>query len=702
MKKTLTCSLIALSVATVGPVFARPMTENDLASMKRLASPTASADGKVIAYQLQETDLSANKRRTDIYVAWGGITGDAGIKVASEPSSNEHDPAFSPDGKFLYFLSNKNGSDQLYRIDVASGPTVINPAGQQVSNFKTDISGFKLSPDGKKIAVWGDIARECGSFDCEKDGDTSKPGPGTGREYDELMVRHWDSWETPGNYSRIFTFGIGDDGKLYGSGHPLDEQMIKPGVPEKPQLVGDAPSKPMGGGEEISWGADSETVYYAMRLADKNEALSTNLDIYSSHQNYDTAENLTPANKATDTLPAASPDGKWLAWAAMARAGYEADQQVLMLQDLKTDKVVALTQKWDRSVDSIAWAPDSKSMFVTAQDVLDHPVFKIDLKGTVTRLTEAGSAHDVIPFKDGSVLYTMNSVAAANDLYLRDSKGAVRKLTDVNAAVEAEIDDVIVQRFDFAGANNDQVWGQITKPANATGKLPVAFIVHGGPQGSFGNGWSFRWNPRVMASQGYAVVSIDFHGSTGYGQAFTDAINKNWGGWPLEDLQKGLAAAGKIDAQVDTANACALGGSYGGYMMNWISGNWPDGFKCLVNHAGIFDLRAMAYETEELWFDQWDHGGPWTTRTDGEKWNPVNHVAKWKTPTLVIHGEKDYRIPYSQSLAAFTALQQQGVESKLLVFPDENHWVLKPQNSIQWHRAVFDWLGKHLKGGSAD
>jgi dipeptidyl aminopeptidase/acylaminoacyl peptidase len=695
MKKALTCSLIALSIAAVGPAFARPMTETDLATMKRLSAPTVSDDGKMVAYVVQETDLTANKRRSDIVIQ--KLDGKSTPRViGSEPGYNESDPAFSQLGQFLYFLSNKTGTSQLYRIGKVE-PGVANPQPEQVSNFKTDVAGFKLSPDGKKIAIWGDIARECASFDCEKDGDRSKPGPGTGREYDELMVRHWDSWETPGNYSRIFTFGIGDDGKLYGSGHPLDEQMIKPDAPVKPKLVGDAPSKPMGGGEEISWGADSETVYYAMRLADKNEALSTNLDIYSSHQNYDTAENLTPANKATDTLPSASPDGKYLAWAAMARAGYEADRQVLMLKELKTNKVVALTQKWDRSVDSIAWAPDSKSMFVTAQDVLDHPVFKIDLKGTVTRLTGAGSAHDVIPMKDGSILYTMNSVAAANDLYTRDTKGNVRKLTDVNASLEAEIDDVVVQRFDFAGANNDQVWGQITKPAGATGKLPVAFIVHGGPQGSFGNGWSYRWNPRVMASQGFAVVSIDFHGSTGYGQAFTDAINKNWGGWPLEDLQKGLTAAGKIDAQVDTANACALGGSYGGYMMNWIAGNWPDGFKCLVNHAGIFDLRAMAYETEELWFDQWDNGGPWTTRTDGEKWNPVNHVAKWKTPTLVIHGEKDFRIPYSQSLATFTALQQQGVESKLLVFPDENHWVLKPQNSIQWHRTVFDWLGKHLK-----
>ncbi len=685
MKKALICSIIALSVATAGPAFARPMTETDLATMKRLSSPTASPDGKTIAYQLQETDLSANKRQSDIYVSWLDMTTDAGVKIASEPGSNEHDPAFSADGKALYFLSNKSGSDQLYRIATNKGPLNLDPVAEQISDFATDVAGFKLSPDGKKIAVWGDIARDCPNFGCDKDGDTSKPGPGTGREYDALMVRHWDAWETPGNYSRIFTFDIGSGGKLTG-GKPMDAD-----------LIGDAPSKPMGGGEEIAWAPDSQSLFYTLRIADTDEAKSTNLDIYHADAATGAVHNATPKNAATDTLPAPSPDGKYLAYAAMARAGYEADRQVLMLRELATGTVKPLTQGWDRSVASIAWSPDSKAMYVTAQDVLDHPVFKVDLKGKVTRLTQAGNANDVIPFKDGSVLYTLNSVAAPNDLYHRDAKGNVRRLTDANAAVEAEIDDVVVQRFDFAGANNDQVWGQITKPAGVTGKLPVAFIVHGGPQGSFGNNWSFRWNPRVMAAQGYAVVSIDFHGSTGYGQAFTDAINKNWGGWPLEDLQKGLAAAGKIDAQVDTANACALGGSYGGYMMNWISGNWPDGFKCLVNHAGIFDLRAMAYETEELWFDQWDNGGSWTTRTDGEKWNPVNYVANWKTPTLVIHGEKDYRIPYSQSLAAFTALQQQGVESKLLVFPDENHWVLKPQNSIQWHRTVFDWLGKHLK-----
>jgi dipeptidyl aminopeptidase/acylaminoacyl peptidase len=680
MKTTLLLAAIVGTTALSTPALARPMTATDLATMKRLSAPAGSPDGMMVAYQLRETDLEANKGRTDLYLLKLGTTDPQPVKFASKPDKNEHDPAFAPDGKSIFYISNDSGSDQIWRYNIASGTAT------QASNFKAAVGGFKIAPDGKKIAVWGDVARNCPTFGCDTDGDTSKPGPGTGREYDQLMVRHWDAWETPGYYNRIFSFAIGSDGKLAGEGQPHDGTF-----------VGDAPSKPFGGADEVSWDSKSSRVFFAMRIADSKEAQSTNLDIYASPLSGGTV-NMTPGNKATDTNPAASPDGKYLAWAAMARAGYEADRHVLMLRDLKTGKMTALTDMWDRSVGALAWAADSKSILVTAQDVLETPLFRVDLNGKVSRLTERGSIAEFVPLKNGGVVYAINSIAAPSDLVYMDAKGKTTRLTNVNAGMFSALDPVNYQKFDFAGANGEQVFGQIVKPQNAAGKLPVLLLVHGGPQGSFNNNWSFRWNPAVMASQGYAVVTIDFHGSTGYGQKFTDSINKNWGGWPLEDLQKGMDAVAKIDTQLDTPNACALGGSYGGYMMNWIAGNWPDRFKCLVNHAGIFDLRAMAYETEELWFDQWDNGGPWTTRTDREKWNPVSHVAKWKTPTLVIHGEKDYRIPYSQGLAAFTALQQQGVESKLLVFPDENHWILKPKNSIQWHQTVFEWVGKHLKG----
>lgn len=681
MKQSFVASLalLALSTALSTPASARPMTETDLATLKRLAAPAVSPDGKLAAYQLQETDLSANRRRSDI---WLVATGDAAAvpqKIASKPDRNEHSPAFAPDGKSIWYISNESGSDQLWRHDLATGES------RQVSAFKTDVAGFKLSPDGKRVAVWGDIARDCAEFGCDADGDRSKPGPGTGRVYDELFVRHWDAWETPGNYSRIFAFEIGADGALSG-GKAMDGG-----------ITGDSPSKPMGGGEEIAWSADSQSVFFALRIADRNEPRSTDLDIYRTPASGGAAVNLTDGNDATDTLPAPSPDGKWLAWAAMARPGYEADRQVVMLKDLASGEVRALTANWDRSVSALGWAKDSKSLLAVAQDGLQNPLFRIDLKGKVTRLTERGTIADFAPLPKGGVLYAINSLTGPNDLVVMDGKGQTRALTAVNADAQKTIDPVQYSSFSFAGAAGAQVQGQIVKPANASGKLPVLLLVHGGPQGSFNNSWSFRWNPAVMAAQGYAVVTIDFHGSTGYGQAFTDSINKDWGGKPLEDLKLGMAALPGIDPQLDTANACALGGSYGGYMMNWIAGNWPDGFKCLVNHAGIFDLRAMAFETEELWFDEWDHGGPWWQRSDAEKWNPVNHVTKWKTPMLVIHGEKDFRIPYSQGLATFTALQRQGIDSRLLIFPDENHWILKPQNSIQWHRTVFDWVGKYLK-----
>jgi dipeptidyl aminopeptidase/acylaminoacyl peptidase len=682
MRTTVIAALLASALsplAFTAPAAARPMTESDLATFNRLGAPAASSDGKWVAYQLTTTDLAANKRSTGLYLLDIARKDAQPMAIADSPGHNESAPVFARDGQHLFFLSNRSGSTQVWRVALPTGEPM------QVTMAATDISGFSLSPDGNSIAVWADLAEGCTLDAC-----TAKAKPqGSGREYDRLFVRHWDSWREPGTYSRIYAYALGADGKTFGPARAISGS-----------IEGDAPSKPFGGGEEIAWAADSSAIAFAIRKSDGDEPRSTNLDIvWQPLAEGAAAVNLTQANQATDSLPAASPDGRWLAWAAMARPGYEADRMVVHLRDMKTGKVNKLTEGWDRSAGSLAWTADSKSLLVTAQDVLEHPVFRIDVaSGKVTRLTERGNVNNVVPLANGGLLYTINSIAAPDDLVLMEKNGQTRRLTNVNADKLAGLDPVQYEKFSFQGANGDLVHGQIVKPQGAKGKLPVALLVHGGPQGSFNNSWSYRWNPAVMASQGYAAVTIDFHGSTGYGQAFTDSINKDWGGKPLEDLKLGMAALPGIDAALDTSNACALGGSYGGYMMNWIAGQWPDGFKCLVTHAGVFDLRAMAFETEELWFDEWDHGGPWWQRTDAEKWNPVNHVTAWKTPTLVIHGEKDFRIPYSQSLAAFTALQRQGIESKLLIFPDENHWVLKAQNSVQWHRNVFDWLGRHLKG----
>jgi dipeptidyl aminopeptidase/acylaminoacyl peptidase len=682
MKQPILAALLASALSPLvlsAPAAARPMTESDLATFNRLGAPAVSPDGKWVAYQLTTTDLAANKRSTGLYLLDIASKNARAIAIADSPGHNESSPVFARDGQHLYFLSNRSGTSQVWRVALPTGEPM------QVTEAATDISGFSLSPDGRQLAVWADVAEGCDLTGCA----SPKPKPqGTGREYDRLFVRHWDTWREPGTYSRIYAYALGTDGKATGAARPISAS-----------IEGDAPTKPFGGGEEIAWAADSSAIAYTIRKSDGDEPRSTNTDIvWQPLAEGAAAVNLTQANQATDSLPAASPDGHWLAWAAMARPGYESDRMVVHLRDMKTGKVTKLTEGWDRSAGSIAWAADSKSLLVTAQDTLEHPVFRIDVpSGKVKRLTERGNVNNVVPLANGGFVYTVNSIAAPDDLVLMERNGQTRRLTNVNAARLADLDPVGYEKFSFKGANGDLVHGQIVKPQGAQGKLPIALLVHGGPQGSFNNSWSYRWNPAVVASQGYAAVTIDFHGSTGYGQAFTDSINKDWGGKPLEDLKLGMGALPGIDASLDTSNACALGGSYGGYMMNWIAGQWPDGFKCLVTHAGVFDLRAMAFETEELWFDEWDHGGPWWQRQDAEKWNPVNHVTAWKTPTLVIHGEKDFRIPYSQSLAAFTALQRQGIESKLLIFPDENHWILKPQNSVQWHRNVFDWLARHLK-----
>lgn len=677
MRKLLLASLGALAFAQAPvAVLARPMTAQDLASFRRIGAPTVSQDGKWVAYQLRETDLAANKGKTDLYLLDLSVKNASPVLIASSPDKNEHDPKFSADGTHLYYLSNASGSDQLWRVALPGG------APEQVTSLNADIAGFALSPAGDRLAIWADKSIHCDDFLCANV--AAKPETGSARTFDQLFTRHWDSWRVPDERSRIFTFPL-VEGKATGNG-----------VAVTGKLVGDAPSKPFGGTEEVAFSPDGKTLYFALREAGRIEPLSTNLDIFSVPADGSAPPvNLTDANDALDNLPAPSPDGKYLAYVAMKRPGYEADRTVVQLRDLATGQVRALTEGWDRAVASIAWAADSKSLIVTAGDTLDNPAFSVDI-GTakVTRLTKGGSVSAAIPTSDGAVVLTMNSIQQPDDLY-RLKNGALTQLTRVNADKLAGLDRVSVRRFSFKGAGGDMVWGQIVKPANAKGKLPVAFLVHGGPQGSFGDGWSYRWNPWLFSAPGYAAVSVDFHGSTGYGQNFTDSINKDWGGKPLQDLKLGLAAAGATDAAIDISNACALGGSYGGYMMNWIEGQWTDGFKCLVNHAGVFDARAMSYETEELWFDEWEHGGPYFEKADEfEKWNPVNHVTNWKTPMLVIHGEKDFRIPYTQGLAAFTALQRRNIPSRLVIFPDENHWILKPKNSIQWYEEVFDWLAK--------
>lgn len=679
-----------------------PMTARDLVTMPRLGAATVTPDGKYAVYAVTVTDEETLARKSELYLH--NLTDLGAAPVRLDLGGSASGAAFGSDG-LLYFLSDRpdegssdsEGTTEVWRAAIDASGTVTRAV--QVTNFGTPIDGFALSPKSDAIALWAPVSRTCEAFGCKGDGTAHLPGPGNGRLYDanDGFVRHWDEWETPGTYSRIFVFGI-EDGKAVGDGEPLDGSAALKGA-----LVGDAPTKPFGGGEEIAWAPDGSAVYFTARVADKGEPTSTNLDIYRAARDGGVPENLTAGNAATDTTPAVSPDGRWLAWLSMERPTYEADRLRVMLRDLRTGQVRALTQDFDRSFGSIAWTPDSKWIVATAQDVLDTPAFRIEPKsGKIEKLDlmAGNEAHigNVLPLAGERLLFTRDSIGAPAELFLSAKWQQAKPLTQVASAKVGAMAATVTTRFSFAGANGDTVWGQITRLENFAGAMPAILYIHGGPQGSFNDGWSSRWNPRVLASQGYAVISVDFHGSTGYGQAFTDAINQDWGGKPLEDLQKGFAAALERDPQIDGTRACAMGASYGGFMVNWIAGNWPDRFDCLVQHDGLFDMRSFYYTTEELWFPRWDFGGSYSEAKAGyEKWNPVNHVDNWKTPMLVVTGEKDFRVPYTQGIASFTALQERGIPAQLLVFPTENHWVLGAKNSLQWHDTVFAWLGRWLK-----
>jgi dipeptidyl aminopeptidase/acylaminoacyl peptidase len=681
--------LLVLGAAMVaGGALAAPrgFTVEDMVNMERVGSPVLSPDATRVVYTVRSTDMGKNRGHTELYMLDLRNPKAVPQRLTKSDASNS-DPEWSPAGDAIYFLSARSGSSQVYRLPVAGGEPV------KVTDLPLDVDNFRLSPQGDRLAFSLAVFRDCADLACTtKRVEAKSKEKASGRVYDRLFVRHWDTWSDQRN-AVLYSAPIDSTGKVTATPVSLSGT-----------LDGDVPSKPFGDHDEYHFSPDGKTVVFAARIAGKSESWSTNFDVYSVPASGGAApHNLTAENPAWDSKPTYSPDGRTIAYLAMTRPGFEADRFHFVLLDVATGKKRTLADKWDRSVADFRWSPDGKALLANADDLGQHRLFSIDVQdGKVTPLTDKGyvGAFDI---QRDTIVVSQANLASGAQLFVRSAAGGaapMTQLTNLNAEALADVRFGEYEQFSFKGAKGETVYGHVMKPWNAApgAKYPVAFLVHGGPQGSFGNSWSYRWNPQVYAGAGYATVFIDFHGSTGYGQKFTDAISGDWGGAPLEDLKKGLAAAAAKYPWLDTGNACALGASYGGYMMNWIEGNWSNGFKCIVNHDGVFDNRAMYYSTEELWFNEWENGGSYfTVPQKHEKFNPVNYVTKWKTPMLVIHGEKDFRIPLSQGLGAFTALQRQGIESKLLVFPDENHWVLKPANSVLWHHTVIDWLDGHLK-----
>ena len=657
-------------------------TYGDMISANRLGDPQVSPDGRWVIYSLTTTDVTANRRSGALFLK--ELSSDAEARRLPISDQGANTARWGSDGR-IYFLSGKSGSSQVWRAE-ADGTRPV-----QVTDLPLDVNAYRLSPQADKLAVslavYPDAADLGASVAMAQSRAEQKT---TAKVYDRMFVRHWDTWNDH-TQNHLFVQSIGANGRA-----------VDAPVWATKGFDGDTPSKPFGDESDFVFTPAGDALVFSARLAGRTEPWSTNFDLWRTNglSGDGTFTNLTDANDAWDAGPVFSPDGRTLAYRAMARPGFEADRYQIKLMDVATGQTREIAADWDRSADTLQWSKDGNTLYAIAGDTGRTKLFAVDARnGVVTPITGDGhvSAFGLTP--SGFVL-AQDSLTRPTELFVKTFMGREMpiRITNVNPQLDTKAFGEFEQ-FSFPGWNNETVHGYVIKPVGYVEgrKYPVAFLIHGGPQGSFGDSWSYRWNPETYAGAGYAVVMIDFHGSTGYGQGFTDAISQHWGDRPLEDLQKGWAYAQRQYSFLDGDNACALGASYGGYMINWIAGRWNDAFKCLVNHDGVFDTFAMGYSTEELWFTEWEYGGtPWDKPEGYQRFNPANHVENWRTPMLVVQGDLDFRIPTAQGLSTFTALQRRGIDSRLMVFPDENHWVLRPANSQRWHDEVFGWLNKHL------
>jgi dipeptidyl aminopeptidase/acylaminoacyl peptidase len=676
MKLRLALLLVVLGAA---PARAKGLTVDDMLAMQRVGPPAVSPDGKWLAFAVRDTDLDANRGRFDVWLA--SADGATVRRLTTHPD-NDTEPEWSPDGRWIYFLSTRGGSSQVWRISPTGGEA------EAVTKLAVDLNGFRLFPDGKRLVVAADVwpdARTLGES-VKRDEEKAKSKV-KARAYDQLMFRHWDQWED-GRYSHLFVWTPPELG-----GRADDARDVTPGQ------ATDSPTHPFGGMDEVSISPDGATIAFVARQGGRETAWKTNTDVFLVPAAGGKPVALTAGNPAYDFEPVFSPDGKWIAVRMMTRAGYEADRERIALYEVATKKLRVLTEGWDRSAASISWSRDGKTIYTSADNVGNHSLYAIDVASGAPRLLVDKGTNSSPRLAGDRVVFVRDTLKLPDELFsVRPDGTDLRQLTKLNDERTKKIEWGEYEQFSFKGAKGDTVYGFAMKPAGFRGgKAPVAMLVHGGPQGSFGDHWHYRWNPQSYAGRGYAVLFIDFHGSTGYGQAFTDAIRGDWGGAPYDDLMMGLDAALKKFAWLDGTRMAALGASYGGYMINWMHGQ-TDRFKALVCHDGNLDERMAYFDTEELWFPEWDHGGlPWDQAAGYTKHNPIDHVKNWKTPTLVIHGALDYRVVETQGISTFTALQRKGVPSRFLHFPDENHWVLKPQNSKLWHDEVIAWLDRWVR-----
>lgn len=671
-------TFVMLALACAAQSSKRPIQFDDMIAMHRVSDPQISPDGKWIAYTVSTPDMDKNHSLSNIWL----VPAAGGEERQITRGESDSRPRWSPDSQRIAFISARDGASQVYTISPHGGEAA------RLTSIFTGADNEVWSPDGKSMAFTSRVYPGCHDDDCNKSRDeAAQANPVKAHIAEHLLYRHWTDW-ADGKRSHLFVTAASN-------GTPRD---LTPGADY------DVPPFTLGAPEAIAFSPDSIELCFTANT-DKDEATSTNGDLFTVPVSGDSQPKRITTNKADDWGPVYSPDGRWIAYRSQATPAYESDRWQLMTYNRSTGAHLDLTPNFDRNVESFTWSSNSRTIYFPAEDRAEMPIFSVAAApgDTPKRVISDGFNSEFTLSADGKRLaFSRSSLTYPAEIFSAHADGTdLRQVTHQNAAALAPLDLPPAEPFWFGGANGTKVEGLLIKPPHfdASRKYPMLLLVHGGPQGAWDDDWGYRWNPEVMAAPGYVVVMINPRGSTGYGQKFTDEIQDDWGGKPYIDLMNGVDYVLAHNSFIDVTRLAEAGGSYGGYMTDWIATH-TGRFRCLISHAGPYDLVSMYGATEELWFVEHDlRGMPWTNQESYAKWSPstyASQLGKYRTPMLIIEGELDFRVPYTQDLEIFTALQRQAVPSKLIIFPNEGHWVLKPQNSKLWYREFLGWLATYL------
>ncbi len=689
LSRIVCASILSVCFAGCVPMIAaqdagkHPITFDDMIRMHRLSEAQIAPDGSAIAYTVTTPDIDANHGVSNIWM----VSTSQGAPVQLTQSGHDSSPVWSPDGKSLAFLSSRDGGSQIYILSFSGGDA------RAITHISTGVDIVKWSPDGKTIAFTSSVYPDCKDDACNKARDDAKDKSKVKAHVTEsLLYRHWTHW-SEGKRSHLF---------VVAAPAPSDE------VPSAPRDLTagadyDVPPDQRGGPEDINFSPDGAEICFTA-VTDKIEAISTNGDLFTVPVSGASEPKRITTNPGFDGNPVYSPDGKYIAYHAQLAPEYESDRWRVMLYSRATGKSENLSESFDRSANNLAWSPDSRKIYFVAEDETLQPIYEMEAGAGAQprKILRDGFNSAVSLSADGKVFaFERSSLTAPAEIFVMRGGAAPQQRTHHNDAILSQLDMNAPETFWFPSTDGTRIQAMLIRPPHfsASAKYPLLVLLHGGPQTMWTNSWGYRWNAQVFSAPGYVTLMINRRGSTGYGQKFTDDITNDWGGKPYEDILKGIDAAVANYNFIDGTRVAAAGGSYGGYMADWLATH-TGRFKAIISHAGIYDKTSM-YATEELWFEEHDmQGTPWTNPDSYKKWSPSTYAAdlgKYKTPTLVIAGELDYRVPYTQSLEFFSALQRQGVPSKLVVFPDEGHWILKPQNAQFWYSTFLDWLAVYLK-----